>query len=151
MRTAFCPAIAAKQGLQVSGGRPALARSWLINDCCVELMIGVGHTFGWATGALARVVAVAEGVKAGAADGASRVCRSCLGKGRRWTAAGAGLAAPASGVLNRGLPTSNARTVLPTRNPGLRSLPASLLRRSMAERRGLLRPCRPLTPRLADD
>src|SRR2546427_4256974 len=106
MRTAFCPAIAAKQGLQVSGGRPALARSWLINDCCVELMIGAGHTFGWATGAVPRVVAVAEGVKAGAADGASRVCRSCLGKGRRWTAAGAGLAAPAPRVAKKGVPPS---------------------------------------------
>src|SRR2546425_11217150 len=96
-------------GLQVSGGRPALARSWLINDCCVELMIGVGHTFGWATGALARVVAVAEGVKAGAADGASRVCRSCLGKGRRWTAAGGGPGGAGTRGVQRGAPRNPPR------------------------------------------
>src|SRR5712691_3812118 len=99
MRTAFCPAIAAKQGLQVSGGRPALARSWLMSDCWVEPMIGAGRTTGWATVAVAWVAAVVDGVEAGVADGvtgASRFRQSCFGKGARWTAEGAGLAAPAS-------------------------------------------------------
>src|SRR2546425_4886616 len=129
MRTAFCPAIAAKQGLQVSGGRPALARSWLISDCWVEPMIGAGRTTGWATVAVAGVAAVVDGIEAGVADGvtgASRVRQSCIDKGGRWTAAGAGLAAPASGLLHRTLPTSTTRRVMPTRNPGWRRLPETM-------------------------
>src|SRR5712691_7059552 len=129
MRTAFCPAIAAKQGLQVSGGRPALARSWLISDCWVAPMIGAGRTTGWATVAVAWVAAGVDGVEAGVADGvtgASRVRQSCFGKGGRWTAAGAGLAAPASGLLHRTLATSTTRRVMPTRNPGWRRLPETM-------------------------